>query len=596
MWKWAPNYLRWYWEAMAAPTFVWIVFAAMLAAAHVFVARYSSSMPLWDDLEWAPVVGRASDLPLSWWWSGFNEHRIPFPRVIFIALIRATQDIRSGMYFDVYLLGAVAFSMILLARKLRGRTSWSDAFFPLLWLTWGNAENLLMMHQLSLIVPSAITCALLILFIAKAKPLTWKRSLAIGLCTFTLPLCGAPGLTPTPAIILWLLYTGVRRFRSTEEGARRSGVILLSFALATLVLIALYFYDFENPAQHTYNKDPIDTLRQAWMFLSLGFGPVAHDYWPFSGWLTGAFLLTALTTLAIVFRRKPQERQRIAGFLAIGAGIFSMAVSTGIARGGGNEWAGFAMRYVTLPSPLWCCVYLCFCLYGPAALGRFVRVSLYSLLVLVLFLNVQAGVSWGERRALATENFCKDIEAGLNIKQLAIAHWEDFYNNPGDFAARLETLRLSHFGPLASVKDPLKEGEYPMLKTQPMLVTSLKAGPRKLDNESVFLVPPECELHFSTDLSKKMVEGRFGVFPPAYSFSKPGGVRFSVELHRVAREVQILFERVLDPEEHAEDRGFQRLAIKLPDGADGAIVLRTSFGNETGDERAYGFWTDIEVR
>ncbi|MEO6709623.1 MAG: glycosyltransferase, partial [Planctomycetota bacterium] len=327
LWKWAPNYLRWYWEAMAAPVFVWIAFGAMLAAAFTFVARYSSSMPLWDDLEWSPYVDSSVTPSATWWWSNFNEHRIPLPRAFFLALVRTFHDIRSGMYFDVGLLGAVAFAMILLARKLRGRTSYSDAFFPLLWLTWGNCDNLLMMHQISLIVPSAITCALLIMFTATPEPPSWKRSLAIGLCLFSLPLCGAPGLTPAPAIILWLCYAGWRLIRSDAPGARTSGRVLLAFALATVALIGFYFYGFVNPGRAVYAKSSLEAVRQAWMFVSLGFGPGAREYWPFSGWLTGAIMLAGAWILLLALRKRPAERYRAAGLMAIAAGIFAMALS-----------------------------------------------------------------------------------------------------------------------------------------------------------------------------------------------------------------------------------------------------------------------------
>ena len=105
IWKWAPNYLRWYWEAMAAPVFVWIAFLAMLTAAFVFVARYSSPMPMQDDLEAVQYIDPSMPTTAAWWWAPFNEHRIPLPRAFFVALMRSTHDIRSAMYFDVCLLG-----------------------------------------------------------------------------------------------------------------------------------------------------------------------------------------------------------------------------------------------------------------------------------------------------------------------------------------------------------------------------------------------------------------------------------------------------------------------------------------------------------
>jgi glycosyltransferase involved in cell wall biosynthesis len=596
IWKWAPNYLRWYWEAMAAPVFVWIVFAAMFAAAFVFVARYSTSMPLQDDLEWAPFVDSSAQTSAEWWWSPFNEHRIPLPRLFFLALVRSTHDIRSGMYFDVCLLGTVALAMILAARKLRGRMSYSDAFFPLLWLTWGNAENLLMMHQLSLIIPSAITCTLLLMFAASPDPPSWKKSLAIGLCLFSLPLCGAPGLTPAPAIVLWCCIVGWKLARADDGGARRSGKILLGSAVATALLIAFYFYDFENPASAGYNKSAFDSLRQAWGFLTLGFGPAGREYWPFSALVLALAILPAIVALALVWRQRPAERTRATGILAIGAGIFSMALCTGIARGGTYEYAGFAARYVTLPSPLLCCVYFAFCLYGPAAVGQFMRVCLCSTFLMLVFFNVRYGATYGEQRSASARAFVRDVDGGMNIRQLAVSHWWSFYSTPADFEDRLECLRAFHFGPLASAKPAPQAEPYTMLKTQPMLISSPQATAGKIEAVPVLLVPPQCEVHFSLSHDHKIVVGRFGVHPPASQFSQPGGMRFTVELLQVTRAPEVIFERVLKPEEQPLDRGFQEFSAKISPGAEGEIILRTSFGTGSNDSRAFGFWTDVEIR
>ncbi|HUR28637.1 MAG TPA: hypothetical protein VM509_10650, partial [Planctomycetota bacterium] len=448
------------WKTLAAPLFVWIVLAAMWISACVFVARYSSSMPMADDLEWAEYVDPSAATDAEWWWSAFNEHRIPLPRVFFLALVRTTHDIRSGMYFDVCLLGGAALASILVVRRLRGRTSYSDAVFPLLWLTCGNVENLLMMHSISLILPSAITCALLLLFAASPDLPSWRKSLAVGLCLFSLPLCGAPGVTPAPALSLWCVYAGWKLVRSDEARARSSGRILLASAVATTLLLVFYFRDFDNPASAEYSRSLLAALRQGLGFLTLGFGPAGREFWPLSGWVTAAVISIGLAILVLAFKARPSERVRIAGLLAVAAGILSMALATGIARGGGYEYAGFALRYVTLPAPLLSCLYLAFCLYGPAAVGQFMRVSLYSLLLLCFFFNLRIGTSLGELHAREANAFRQDIAKGLDVRQLAVAHWWSFYSPPDAFEAHLESLRKVGFGPMAHARPASNDRHY----------------------------------------------------------------------------------------------------------------------------------------
>jgi glycosyltransferase involved in cell wall biosynthesis len=603
LWKWMPNYLRWYWEAMAAPVFVWTVFFSMVSAAHVFIARYASVVPFWDDLEWAPFIGKHSQLGWDWWWSAHNEHRIPLPRVFFLALIRTTDDFRSGMYFEDYALAAVALGMILVARRLRGRTSYTDAFFPLIWLTWGNAENLLMMHQISLIIPTAITCVILMRIATLRGALRVRDSLLIGLCLFSLPLCGAPGVTPAPALILWIAYAGWSSVRSGERGARRAGILLWSFAAATAALLVFYFVDLGNPQEKAYTHSVANIAAQALMFLSLSFGPAAAEYWPLSGWVTGAFALAGALTALHVFRSRPAERVRTAGLLAVGAAIVSMALATGVARGGLDPHAGFAGRYVTLPSPLLCCVYFVFCLYGPAAIGRFVRVGLYSLFAMLLFFNVQFGRTYGEKRVMDSDNFLRDLEMGMSLKELAAAHWREFFNNPQEFEFRLEFLHAIGMQPISQARLSTDETPYAMMKTKPFLATSdHPVYPRKIDGQLVLLVHPECELHFSLDSGATSLRARYGLFPIAWERFQIPAILFRVEVTPVLQETTVLFSRTLVPTNDPGDRGFHDLEVELPPNVSGELVLRVMVRQEGKAppardlKQAWAFWTDVEIR
>lgn len=604
MWKWAPHYLRWYWEAMAAPAFVWMVLGVLFLAALAFVGTYAGAVPQRDDLEWANVIAPGQWPSAEWWWSPFNEHRIPLPRVFFLALAWTTGDIRSGMFFDVLVLAGLASAMVLAARRLRGRTSYADACFPLLWLSVGNAENLLMMHQVSLVVPTAITSLLLLFVCTDPRPPALGRSLGIGLCVLGLPLCGAPGLTVAPPLLLWCLYAG-RRAQSGSGGSggsggtpsqRAAGRVLFAAAGLTAALLVFYFVDFDNPARTAYLLEPLGVLRQAWMFLSLGFGPAAREAWPVSGWLCGALLTAVLLILGQVLVRRPAERLRALGILAVGAGIFSMAVSTGIARGNQDPFAGFALRYVTLPTPWLCCAALTFALYPPRAVGRFLGVTIFSATLLACMENARIGVEFGRRRAEQDFQFRDAIRRGFTVRELAITFWQDYYGNPQDLEDRLERLRLARFGPMADAQPTIEALPIPMFEAQPWLVTTLKAGPRKLEDQSVYLVPPECELHFPLPYGKRRMEARFGLYPLAYEFTPEGGVRFSLEFLSVGREPRILHERVLDTARRSEDRGTHSFVVDLPPGAEGALVLRTAFVGTARDERAFGYWTAVAIR
>lgn len=583
--------------APVAPLFVWTSFFAMLAAAHWFIASYSSAMPFWDDLEWSAYVSPISRIEPAWWWSAHNEHRLPLPRAIGVALMRATSDFRSGMYFQVYLLGAVALAMILLARKLRGRTEFSDAFFPLLWLTWGNSTNLLMLHQLSIALPTAITSTILMLVAASPGPPRWRTSLAIGLCVVGLPLCGGPGVTTAPAIILWLCYAGWMWRRSDGPGASLARWMSWGGAAATVAVIALYFHGFERPEGAVYSTQIANTLLSAWMFLANAFGPAAKEYWPWSGFVTAALSLAAFAALVQALRRRPDERVRAAGILAVAAGVVSMAISTGIARGGDMPEVGFAKRYVTLPSPILCCVYFTFCLYGPPVLARWIRAALCAILIALVFYDVPFGRAHGEQHRSVAEAFASDVADGVDIPGLADRHWIRFYNDRDAFESRLRFLHEVDLWPriaACAVADLEQSGSR---KTRPSHIRSSRpVAMRRIGSELVQLAHPECELFYALVPGARTVAGRFGIHPNAYEQFDTLGVRFTVELRAPERVPQVLFERVLRPEDHVEDRGIQSFSASLPEGAEGELVQRTAYATDQEDEMAWAYWSRVEMR
>jgi len=70
-------------------------------------------------------------LSLRWAFSQHNEHRMVIPKVILATLYRAIPDFRVGLYLNAGLLSTASAAMILLARRLRGWTSITDAVLPL---------------------------------------------------------------------------------------------------------------------------------------------------------------------------------------------------------------------------------------------------------------------------------------------------------------------------------------------------------------------------------------------------------------------------------------------------------------------------------
>ena len=79
--------------------FVWLV---MLNGHAALTARYGRNVPIWDDWDLVPTATGHQPVTAQWLWSQHNEHRVPIPRLLLLAMLRLSGiDFRAGMYFNV---------------------------------------------------------------------------------------------------------------------------------------------------------------------------------------------------------------------------------------------------------------------------------------------------------------------------------------------------------------------------------------------------------------------------------------------------------------------------------------------------------------
>src|SRR4051794_5713707 len=104
----------------SAAIFVWATWGLMLAAALMFVWRYGSNVPSWDEWDMVPTLTGEQPISATWLWSQHNEHRIPLPRLLFLLLNHvAGPDFRVMMFFNLLAMGVLAFALILAAQRQR---------------------------------------------------------------------------------------------------------------------------------------------------------------------------------------------------------------------------------------------------------------------------------------------------------------------------------------------------------------------------------------------------------------------------------------------------------------------------------------------
>jgi hypothetical protein len=251
-------------------------------------------------------------------------------------------------------MSALAAAMIWSARRLRGRTSAADAFFPLLLLHWGASESFLWTWQLVFFIPISLTGIVFLLIVNQGAKLSTGSGLATGACLLLLPFCGAMGVAMVPILATWLLYAATKIGR---DGRHLAGAAMSLLAISALGLVGFYFLDL-HPVESTAST-PLTTTLTAWQFLTTGFGAVVRDSWLLWGITYGVFLVFAMTKVARA-TQIPGERLRATGLAAFMLAELTVAVAIGLGRPG----QGLALRYSLLAAPCLCSIYFILLLYA----------------------------------------------------------------------------------------------------------------------------------------------------------------------------------------------------------------------------------------
>lgn len=442
---------------MRAGPFVWAVWAAMLAADLWLVVSYGSRLPRQDDWFLTPALTGDRPVDLSYLWQLHNEHRVPLPRLILLALHALTgNDFRAGMFLNALLLGGACAGLIIAARRLRGRAALTDVFLPLALLSWAHCVNLLWSWQLQFVLSTALALGFLAAVALGTAPLTPAGAAATGLCVLLLPGCGANGLLLVPPLALWLISEGVASVRIRDPGARRAGAIALALVALTGVECALYALSYRSPRMWP-RPGPAGILTTALQFLATPWGIVYPRWWP--AYTSATLFAVALGLVAAVstLRRSRGERALVCGFVAVVLGIVCLAFGVAWGRSGFPGPMGITWRYVTLSVPALCAAYLMLALADTGTWTRWAQGLFVLGLMATLWHNTEAGLRFARAVHAESERFARDLQV-MPPEALVDAYRRtgmapDPLDDPNEWVEYLRMLRRARLGPFRHMAD-----------------------------------------------------------------------------------------------------------------------------------------------
>lgn len=439
--------------------FVWGVWLMLLMAGLAYVKKYGNDVPYMDQWGGVSYLCSRDSKVVGWLWTLCNEHRMPLSKAIeWLSWQGLDGNLRVPMYLQVLALGVASAVLIGVARRIRGTTSATDAFFPLLLLHWHHGMNFLWSGQLYYVVAVLLYCVLVAYFAGGTGPRGLWATLGAALCVAMLPVQGGMGMVYAAPLSLAIACLGVAHRRMDSADAKRRGTIMLVAAVAAWVLMGLYLVGYHQPESTPIGRASISHMAAAAVqAIALGVGFLGPRAWPASGVVVVGLVLATLGLLFWSWKMRLAERMRVLTLLlASGAGLaLTFVLGIGRANIGIN-----APRYIVLCAPLFCCLYLIWCLYGSPLAGRIVQLALFFVMCASLVHHMALGLYWGEFRQKADEQLFQDIAAGIPITGLvARSHELGWYEDT--MSAGLELLREHRVGRYAAIQPdpPMKSRE-----------------------------------------------------------------------------------------------------------------------------------------
>ena len=412
--------IRAFFRGNGVTLFVWGVWALMFLVALAFVATYGANVPYGDDWwNWLPPLHNGQPITLSWLWArhGVNtEHRYPLQKLLLVGLYRITGDVRGAMVFDVLILAALAFALILAARRVRGRSSYADAFIPLVLLNLGHAASLLWAMMLCNIVPIVLIGVLLAIVVTGYPRPGLGAAILAGGCLVLLPLFGGLGVVVLPALALWLSFVALVHWRAGGLHSGRESLLILGMTVSALLLVLLYLNGMYSPLDktaHTQRLGPVVILRSYCRLMGMEVFGGAISSFPRWGRAAGQFAGTALCLVSIVplvpvLFRRTAERPRALGLLAIQGAMIGLALAMSLRRATRS-----AMQYEMFFVPGLLALYFTWMLYGPPRIRRFMTAALFLGQLVLALLDFQHGVSLGKGHKYRMAAFERDLRSGM---------------------------------------------------------------------------------------------------------------------------------------------------------------------------------------
>lgn len=320
----------------------------------VTVVRYGVNVPFWDQWRFVKLLDNAATEQLGFtdFWEQHNEHRLVFPRVVMLALARATDwDIRYKLAANVVVaLGVLGMLALLIERTVRpvapSMIPWLILTASLMTFSLTQWENWLWGWQLQIFM-NALAAVVTVWALARWGA-QW-RGLVFGLLAAIAGVFSfATGLTLLALVPLGLLMAP--RFDQGAGHLKRIALAMGCGAGVVTLYLNGFLYNPDDPAHLFLFSHPLSYAHYVLIYMG---GPLGSWSKTVSAVWGAVGIVTFAWCSAWLWTRSPAHRHALLPWILLGLyGILS-GFMTGIGRAGLGVGQALSSRYITILSLFW---------------------------------------------------------------------------------------------------------------------------------------------------------------------------------------------------------------------------------------------------
>lgn len=425
---------------------VWCFWGIMVVAATIYVALYALPLPFADEWTMVGVATGRQKPTLDWFWSLHNVHRMPLPKLAYVALGELTgYDFHTMALANVLFLAAASAILLVGVQRASGGARLFQIIIPALYLHWGHQINLTWAFEVNFTLYAMLSATVLAMIASQRGRLFVPKAVGVSLLTILLSMCGTFGLIYVPLVALWLGWAGAVEWRLAESRWRALAFIAIGVLLGCVTLG--YAICFPTISSANASSGALQTMDSALKFMTTGVGPIGRALRPVSSLLLCGVAVGALCILWQGFVRVPAERTRVVGLALFLGATLALALAIGFGRAGQGEDATYQSHYGILAAPAIAALFVAYSLYSQIRISRRLVVSIAIALLIITGVNDRKGLRDAQLRFEAMQDVVYDAQRGATPAELGRRYEKVLHGTPDELAGYFTCLHAARLSP-----------------------------------------------------------------------------------------------------------------------------------------------------